>query len=141
MCCGRHVELPPAIEDLARLHHVAEELERYAHQVVRCHQVGGIPGLLGLDHELFRALAIDAKVAANGVEERERPPDGEYFRRIVELVAQFARPREDRFELRRGPAFHHSQGQSTDHLESELLLLAGRPVRQATQRLQPALGQ
>ena len=93
---------------------------------MRGHQIRRISGLFGLNHQFLRALAVDAQVAADGVEERQRPANGEDFGRIIELVAELAGAREDRLELGGGPALHHPQRQAADHLQAQLLLLALR---------------
>ena len=141
----RHVELARPLEQPARLGEIADELGGDAGDVVHGHQERRPPGLLGLAHQRRRLLAHERQIAADHVEEREVPQHREELGRIAELLAQGARARERRLELRRRPALDRSQREAADHLEAQLQLHAlgplgqRRPVRRGPARRARAL--
>ena len=137
----RVVQLAAAVEHAARPDDVAGELEADAEQVMGGHQERRVAGPLRLRHQLVGPRAILPQVAPDRVEQRDRPEDGEQLRRVAELVAQLAGAREDRLDLRTGPALHHAQRQAANHLQPELVLHALGAIRQAAQHAQPAVGE
>ena len=120
----RLVELARALQQPVRLRKVAREFRGHARHVVDRHQVRRLPRQLGLPHQRGGLFVHERDVAADHVEERQVPEDGEQLRRIAELLAERPRARERRFELGRRPSLHRAQRESPDHLEPELQLQA-----------------